>query len=128
MKKLLTLFLLIPSLSWGKTFYLCKKDVGKEFTGLGILNISGLKFNEKEWGNETIILTRTDKKVSFSNSEYLPIDEFEIFGNSSERYFSAKDLSGSRFLRFSNKYITYSEVSLSGGKINFLIAQCEEFS
>jgi hypothetical protein len=127
MKLFLIILILIPSLSWGKSFYLCKKDVGKEFTGLGILNVSELKFNEKEWGDETIILKRTDKKVTFSNSEYLPIDEFEIFGNSSDTYFSAKDLSGSRFLRFSNKYITYSGVSLSGGKINFLIASCEEF-
>lgn len=125
MKSLLVLFLLIPSLSLGETMHLCKKVIGKEVIGIGNMNLSQ-KAIEKEWGDETFILKKEGDKVNFTNSKFLPIDELQVVGINDEKFFSASDYDGARFIRFSNNNLTFSQVSLRGDMVTLLIALCEK--
>ena len=125
MKILVTLLLLIPSLSLSETIHLCTKVFGKEVIGIGNMNLSQ-KAIEKEWGDETFILKKDGDKVNFINSKYLPIDELQVVGINDEKFFSASEYDGAIFIRFSDNDLTFSQVSLRGDMITFLIAKCEK--
>lgn len=125
MKKLLTLLLLIPSLSFSETMHLCTKVIGKEFIGISNMSLPE-KAIQGEWGDEKFILKKDGDKVNFTNSKFLPIDELQVVGINDEKFFSASDYDGARFIRFSNNNLTFSQVSLRGDMITFLIALCEK--
>ena len=119
MKTLLTLFLLIPSLSWGETLYICDTTEAKTYQNWGDEIFS------KPWTSKgsSFLIKKDDSSVEILNSVIPNITKYDLVGYSDRLTWSAEQLNSQ--LRFISPYFSYSQLGTSGKELWFLFAKCK---
>ena len=119
LKTLLALLLLIPSLSWGETLYLCDTTEAKSYQNLGDEVFS------KPWTSKgsSFLIKKDDSSVEILNSIIPNITKYDLDGYSDKLTWSAKQLSSQ--LQFVSPYFSYSQLGISGKELWFLFAKCK---
>ena len=119
MKILLTLLLLIPSLSWGETLYICDTTEAKTYQNWGDEIFS------KPWTSKgsSFLIKKDDSSVEISNSVIPNITKYDLVGYSDRLTWSAEQLNSQ--LRFVSPYFSYSQLGITGKELWFLFAKCK---
>ena len=119
MKTLLYLLLLIPSLSWGNTQYICDTTEAKTYHNFGD-EIFSSPWTSK---GSSFLIQKDDSSVKILNSVIPNIIKYDLVGYSDRLTWSAEKLSSQ--LRFISPYFSYSQLGTSGKELWFLFAKCK---
>lgn len=119
MKTILTLLLLIPSLGWGETLYICDTTEAKTYQNWGDEIFS------KPWTTKgsSFLIKKDDSSVEILNSVIPNITKYDLVGYSDRLTWSAEQLNSQ--LRFISPYFSYSQLGTSGKELWFLFAKCK---
>ena len=119
MKILLSLLLLLPSLSWGETLYICDTTEAKTYQNWGDEIFS------KPWTSKgsSFLIKKDDSSVEISNSVIPNITKYDLVGYSDRLTWSAEQLNSQ--LRFVSPYFSYSQLGITGKELWFLFAKCK---